>query len=70
MVRSRGQGYCYLLAVTPEVTPPPPPPVRYLLIAVIGLEEYLRDTVTPFPQNDRPFDRKLDLLTIMTIFLT
>ena len=57
------------MAVTPEVTPLPLP-VRYVLIAVIGLEEYLRDMVALFPQNDRPFDRNPDLLTIMTMFLT
>jgi hypothetical protein len=68
MVRSGGQGAGYLLAVTPEVTLSLLP-VRYLFIAVIGLEEYLIDVVTSFPGNDRPSDRILDLLTIMTMLL-
>lgn len=55
MVRSGGQGAGYLLAVTPEVTLSLLL-VRYLFIPVIGLEEYLRGMVTPFPRNNRPFD--------------
>ena len=70
MVRSRGQGCQVASGGHPGGYPPPPLPVRYVLIAVIGLEEYLRDMVTPFPRNDRLFDRNPDLLTIMTMFLT
>jgi len=62
-------GTGYLPAVTWEVTPSSLL-VRYLFIAVTVLEEYLSDTITPFPASDRPLDRNLDLLTIMTMFLT